>query len=236
MIEPDDEAAAAEYVLGTLDEQERADFEQRRKTDPSLDVAVGDWERRLSPLAEGAPEIAPPSQVLSALRARLFGVSDGGADIVSWSDFRALESRLRRWRWATAACGLLAASMLAWIALVPLAKPDQKFVAVLQKDPNSPAILLDVDVAARQLTMRPVSAQTPENKAYELWLIDPSLGPPRSLGTLASNGITRSSLTRYDPGTIKGATYAVTLEPAGGSPTGAPSGPPVLVGKLIPQP
>jgi anti-sigma-K factor RskA len=33
---------------------------------------------------------------------------------------------------------------------------------------------------------------------------------------------------------VENATYAVTIEPPGGSPNGAPSGAPVFVGKLFP--
>ena len=42
-----------------------------------------------------------------------------------------------------------------------------------------------------------------------------------------------ASLSSYDPAVVAGATYAVTVEPPGGSPTGQPSGAPVFVGKLI---
>jgi anti-sigma-K factor RskA len=235
MSDPDDDATAAEYVLGTLDEAERAQFEARRVSDPSLQQAVRAWEERLAPLAEAAPDVAPPASLYPALAARLFGAGhDDG--VVSRSDFKNLEARMRRWRSLATGCAALAAALLAWIAFTPSADRDQKFVAVLQKDAGSPAVLLDVDVARRTLTMRPVSAQEPPNKAYELWIIDPSIGAPRSLGTVAAQKATQTSLSPYDPATIARATYAITIEPAGGSPNGAPSGPPVLAGKLVPEP
>lgn len=235
MSDPDDDPVAAEYVLGTLDDVELAAFEARRRADPSLELAIEAWERRFGPLCEAAPEIAPPPHLYPALIARLFGPTNT-REVAALSDFRDLKRSLWRWRSATAACAALAASLLTWIALAPASKQDQKFVAVLQKDAGSPAVLLDVDIGARKLTIRPVSAEEPANKSYELWLISPSVGAPRSLGTLAPRGITLASLTPYDPATITGATYAVTLEPAGGSPTGAPSGPPVLTGRLTPSP
>ena len=43
-----------------------------------------------------------------------------------------------------------------------------------------------------------------------------------------------ANLSAYDPAIVENATYAVTVEPPGGSPDGKPSGPPVFVGKLIP--
>ena len=40
-------------------------------------------------------------------------------------------------------------------------------------------------------------------------------------------------LASYDPGIVNAATYAVTVEQAGGSPDGAPHSTPVFTGKLI---
>jgi len=42
-----------------------------------------------------------------------------------------------------------------------------------------------------------------------------------------------ASLEPYGAGVVRNATYAVSLEPAGGSPTGLPTGPVVYAGKLI---
>jgi anti-sigma-K factor RskA len=44
---------------------------------------------------------------------------------------------------------------------------------------------------------------------------------------------TRPQLASYDALTINTATYAISLEPEGGSPTGAPTGPVLYTGKLI---
>ena len=83
--------------------------------------------------------------------------------------------------------------------------------------------------------MRPVAAAAPEGKSYELWIIDAKLGAPRSLGVLPTSSVERDrKLGDYDAAVVTGATYAVTVEPEGGSPTGKPSGAPVFVGKLIP--
>jgi anti-sigma-K factor RskA len=43
----------------------------------------------------------------------------------------------------------------------------------------------------------------------------------------------RPVLSAYDPELVNQATYAVTVEPEGGSPTGAPTGPIVFTGTLI---
>ncbi len=66
-----------------------------------------------------------------------------------------------------------------------------------------------------------------------MWIIVAKLGAPRSLGVIG--GTPRAaSLSAYDRAVVENATYAVTVEPPGGSPNGKPSGPPRFVGKLIP--
>jgi anti-sigma-K factor RskA len=106
-------------------------------------------------------------------------------------------------------------------------------VAILQKDAASPAFEVTVNLDKQELTVRPVAARAPPGKSYELWIIDAKLGAPRSLGVIGE-GAHAANLSAYETGVVASATYAVTVEPPGGSPTGQPSGPPAFVGKLIP--
>ena len=109
----------------------------------------------------------------------------------------------------------------------------REYVAILQKDAASPAFEVTVNLDKQELTVRPVAARAPPGKSYELWIIDAKLGAPRSLGVVGETQ-RAANLSAYDPAVVAGATYAVTVEPPGGSPTGQPSGAPVFVGKLIP--
>lgn len=109
-----------------------------------------------------------------------------------------------------------------------------RFVAVLQKDANAPAFLLTVDLDKRTLTARRVGATPEAGKSYELWLVSSKFPAPRSLGLIGAGEFTQpATLASYDKDTIDGATYAVSLEPQGGSPTGAPTGPVLFTGKLV---
>ena len=109
----------------------------------------------------------------------------------------------------------------------------REYVAILQKDSASPAFEVTVNLDKQELTVHPVAARAPPGKSYELWIIDAKLGAPRSLGVIGETP-RGASLSAYDPAVVADATYAVTVEPPGGSPTGQPSGAPVFVGKLIP--
>jgi anti-sigma-K factor RskA len=64
--------------------------------------------------------------------------------------------------------------------------------------------------------------------AFELWAVPPQ-GAPRSLGLISSQGTTIVKKGKVLDNT---AALAVSLEPPGGSPTGAPTGPVLFVGKL----
>jgi len=72
MTEDEDiDGLAAEYVLGSLDAAERADVEARRTSEGSLRAAIQAWERRLAPLLEAAPEVAPPADLLDKILVKI---------------------------------------------------------------------------------------------------------------------------------------------------------------------
>jgi anti-sigma-K factor RskA len=230
-VSPEDDFAAAEYALGTLDASERATLATRRLREPDLDEAILAWEGRLAPLAEAVPEIEPPRDLLPAIEARIRGASPeapGNGAIVE------LERSIRRWRAMAIAASLFAGVLaIGFIAReTSRQSAPHEYVAILQKDAASPAFAVTVNLDKQELTVRPVAAQAPPGKSYELWLIDSKLGA-RSLGVIGDTPH-GANLSAYDPTVVADATYAVTVEPPGGSPTGQPSGAPVFVGKLIP--
>lgn len=116
----------------------------------------------------------------------------------------------------------------------PAAPLPAQFVAVLQQNAASPAFILTVDTATKNFTVRRVGATPEPGKSYELWLVSDKLQRPRSLGVIGGSDFTiRPSLSVYDNDTINKATYAVTIEPEGGSPTGSPTGAVIYTGKLV---
>ena len=68
---PEDEALAAEYVLGALDLAERTAAEARLKRDPAFAALVNDWQNRLSDLNDDYVEAEAPN-LLPQIEARLF--------------------------------------------------------------------------------------------------------------------------------------------------------------------
>jgi anti-sigma-K factor RskA len=228
----DIDGLAAEYVLGTLDASERTAVAARRGREGDLDAAIGAWERRLAPLADAVPPLQPPRDLFAKIEARL---AEGGSS----GQIIELQQRVRRWRNLAAAASAVAACLLVVVGVRELARPQlpSNYVAVFQKDDVSPAFLLSVDLQTRTLSIRMVAAERQPGKSYQLWIAtEQSGGVPQSLGLIEDRtDITRTVLTSYDPTVVQTATFGVSLEPAGGSPTGRPTGP-ALHAKLIPSP
>jgi anti-sigma-K factor RskA len=228
--EPEDlDMLAGEYALGVLDVAERRAVEARRLSEPALAAAIVRWEARLAPLAETIPPVAPPDSLWARIEQAL-PQSAPVADLVE-----ALRRRAQRWKIGALAGAVLAACLA--LGLIDsetqrLAAP-RNFVAVLQRDANSPAFVVAVNLTTRELTVRPIDAVAPAGKSYELWLISDRLGAPRSLGVIDRADFTRNDRLRaFSPEMVKTSLFAITLEQAGGSPTGKPTGAPVFAGKL----
>ena len=231
----DIDGLAGEYVLGTLDASERAAVAARRLREPLLNAAIADWEHRLAPLSDGVIPVTPPIDLFSKIKARIDGedvAPAGSASII------ALRRRVNVWRATALVSSALAACLLIAFGVHQFqpSPKQQNLVAVLQKDAASPAFLVTVNVEDRTMTVRPVAAKHETGKSYELWLVQDSLGAPKSLGVIDEpRAMTRPTLAAYKRDVIESATFAVSLEPEGGSPTGAPTGPVVFAGKLIPE-
>jgi anti-sigma-K factor RskA len=235
MLSEDREVMAAEYVLGTLDANERAQAEALLASDSEFAARVRHWENYLGALIANVEPVEPRRDLFPRIRAMIGG--GGGAQIID------LTRRLNRWRGAAVAASALAASLLLFVGLrdfapdyLPAAlRPDgQRFVAVIQQSKDAPAFLLTVDTRNRSFTVRKVGAEPPPGRAYELWLVHDKFPAPRSLGVISEQEFTRpAAFAEYDPKIINEATYAVSIEPPGGSPTGQATGPIVFTGRLI---
>ncbi len=225
---------AGEYVLGTLDARERADVERLRLTSPDLDAAIRDWESRLSPLLDQVADAAPSPDLLARIQARLPSApatETDGHTVVH------LHRRVGRWRRSATAAWAVAAGLAAFVIYgeatrIPV---DQQFIAVFQEGDQAPSFLLSVNLQTRELTIRPVAARPAEDKAFQLWMIADGLGEgPQSLGLLAGpENPTRKRLPELTRESIMSATFGISIEPPGGSPTGKPTGP-ALHGHLLP--
>jgi anti-sigma-K factor RskA len=218
------EKLAAEYVLGTMPALVRRRFERLLAADPELRRAVEDWHARFDPIDYGAPVREPPARVWRAVERRL-GLPQP-AIRTGWLDSLAF------WRGATIAAAALAAAVVLYVAVRPAPAPAT-IVAILSDDKGEPGWIAlggehgggDVEVApVRQIAIDAAHA-------FELWAI--AGGAPHPLGLLRPTpGQKLSVAAALVPAN---GVLAVSLEPAGGSPTGLPTGPVQYKGAVLPQ-
>jgi len=118
----------------------------------------------------------------------------------------------------------------------PVAAPASasRGVALLRGAGTGPVVVLLVD-KANNLTVRSVDTVLGPGKAFQLWLTSDKLGAPRSLGVIGAGGDFKEheALGGFDAETINSANYRITLEKAGGSPSGQPTSPAEFTGKMI---
>ena len=278
-------ALAAEYALGTLDADERAQVETMMAVDTEYTALVHAWEYRLGALNQMVGSVEPRPIVWENIKAAIGHSTEQQAPLVlpeapppepppaetpvvaaappaavDNSNVIQLAGRVRRLRSVASIATALAAALVAMLAVqvyrpellpealrpqpriqtvevktpAPSPAPSAQYVALLQRDGGSPAFILTVDAATRNFTVRKVGADAEPGKSFELWLISDKLPQPRSLGVIGGSDFTaRPVLADYDAGTINAATYAVTVEQAGGSPSGQPTSAPIYTGKLI---
>jgi len=287
-------ALAAEYALGTLDADERAQVETMMAVDVEFTAIVHAWEYRLGVLNQMVGSIEPRPIVWDNIKAAIHSAEQQAAPVLpeaappspppepaaepvaapvvaeapplavdhsnGTSNVIQLPDRARRWRNIASVATALAAALIGMLAVqvyrpellpdalrpkpriqtveiktpAPQPVPSAQYVALLQRDGGSPAFILTVDAATKNFTVRKVGADAEPGKSFELWLIHDRLPQPRSLGVIGGSDFTaRPVLADYDAGTINSALYAVTVEPAGGSPSGKPTSAPIFTGKLI---
>src|ERR1700737_4866432 len=284
-------ALAAEYALGTLDADERAQVETMMSRDKDFTAIVEAWEHKLGILNQMVGSIEPPAEVWDKIKTAVghaepqaplllpdaapppppppqppsppppavAEVFEPAAAPVDTSNVVRLSAQARRWRRVATFTTAIAAALVAMIAvgvyqpdLLPdgirpkprvqvvevkppaVPAPSAQYVAVLQKEGGSPAFILTVDAATKNFTVRKVGASADPGKSFELWLISDKLPQPRSLGVIGGGDFTaRAVLASYDKDLINSATYAVTVEQAGGSPDGKPHSPPGYTGQLV---
>lgn len=231
-IPPDDWLLAAEYALGLQDGAERFALERRVRRDRGFAMKVSVWEVRLAALHEDAADALPPE----ALKARIDEELFGGARAAPRSPVRrsALSGAISFWRAAAlgfAAVSLICLALLARPLLSPPPPAPQRLIAALAPADAATLAFVTVDVAARRIDVSGLSVDPGAGDA-ELWVIPPGAAP-RSLGVLERGAATTKSLGAEVMALVaEGAALAVSLEPKGGSTTGAPTGPVIALGPL----
>ena len=224
MLNEDDIALAAEYVLGLLDVAGEAQARARIATDAGFAAEVEAWQLRLEPLLAG--EEAPPSS-------HIWGGIEAALPTASGQDTGT--SKLLFWRTLTG----VSVSAAAILGILLLQKPDTPavpapeapLIAALGSETGAASLTASYDSGTGRMIVTPVSLDT-GNLYPELWII-PADGKARSLGIIeigSSTSMTVPADMRQYMGA--GGTLAITPEPEGGAPGGKATGPVIASGKI----
>ena len=225
----EDDILAGEYVLGVLEGPERTAAEARVAADAGFAQRVESWTNRLSPMLT-ASSAEPHGSVWQGIATRLAANDDEAPG--------SARAATRLWQALTMAASAIAASLALVLAARPAAEVPKEviaqppLVASLQDEKTATAVTISFEQAGGQLLVTPVRLPS-DGRAPELWII-PGDGTPRSLGVIRASLPSRIAVPPQHQAHIhSGATFAITLEPMGGSPTGAPTGPITASGKII---
>jgi anti-sigma-K factor RskA len=217
---------ASEYVLGTLRGGARRRFAQMMRTDAALREAVATWETHLTPLAERVEPIAPPKRVWNNIESRISGSMPAKAVQASTAEAPKTDgfwSSLTFWRGLGFAATSVAAVLLAFtLRPSPAVNTEPMMMAVLE-DQGEARMIVEQPKSGYLMVKMVKPWVGGEDKSMELWVI-PKDGAPRSLGLLNDTGDTKLAKPDMDIRLTDGTVFALSKEPKGGSPTGAPTG------------
>lgn len=223
-----DEVIAGEYVLGVLSAEDRRKVEVRLQSDRTFAAMVNRWEENLSAINTELETMSPPMCAYTAVDQRFFEAplkDASGARRSVWTS-------LAFWR---SAAFLAIAFSAALLALGPdifaPAPPQQAIIAELSGPDGPISLMARYDASRGLLTMTAAASRQDGGKSLELWLVEDG-GTPVSLGVLSQSGdgaLTVPEALR--PRIRAGAVLSVSVEPLGGSPTGAATGPVIATGQ-----
>lgn len=222
--EKGDDAMAAEYALGVLPHAERRAFQARLEDSPDLRARVRFWEERLLPLADRVEEVLPPARVLAGIEARLFG---GGRTREGWW------TSLGFWRGLSlvSIAGLLMlGAVVAGLVRFP-GDTRQVLVAELSGEAGAVRLVALYEPGAGRLRLNRAEGAAAEGRALELWLIAGD-DAPVSLGLLPEDRDAVIEVSAAIAERLAGGVLAISDEPPGGSPTGAPTGAVLATGQV----
>lgn len=231
----EEEFLAAEFALGLLEGDELLGARNRALTSPEFAEEVATWQARLAPLFDEIAAVEAPADAWAKIDRRISGEPSGKV--------HQLTRRVRFWQGVSAAATAAAAASLLFLVVNPRQVPQPStiapapapvLVASLASEDGPTSLAVTFAASQREIVIAPGRVSDTADRDHELWLI-PAGAAPISLGTIEPTGVQRR---RIDPAVASrvasGATIALSLEPTGGSPTNAPTGPVLAVGALNP--
>ncbi|MBL8928231.1 MAG: anti-sigma factor [Pseudonocardia sp.] len=232
MTGPDIHALSGAYALDAVDDLERAAFDRHLAECEACAVEVAEYRETATRLAEGSWSVPPPR-----MREQVLARAAATPQLPPNGHRRGVASPVARWRRlavAAAAVGVLGlgAAATAYAALEQRLDAERTAMAVAQQRQEvmtAPDAALRAGDLAGGGRVTVVVSELEDNgvvilngapppgpdRVYQLWLVPEGSGTPVSVGLLRAG---QTGAIELIQGVRRGATLAVSLEPAGGSP------------------
>jgi anti-sigma-K factor RskA len=216
-----DDIVAAEYVLGVLPADERATATRRIDSDGVFARLVDKWEVYFAPLAAAYQAIEAPAGVKPAIDRRLFAIGaqqprEAGPGLLSSLGF---------WRALASALVVAFAVYVAYPLVVPPVSipPERLIASIAPAEASGVQYLAVFDPAAGEVSLSRVSGEPGANQDFELWMVE-GQNAPISMGVIPQGATARLAVSPETASRLgQGDALAISREPLGGSPTGAPT-------------
>jgi anti-sigma-K factor RskA len=221
-----DDLAAGEYVLGLLEGPALAEFERRLVSDPALAASVARWREHFSPLDATAASVPASAALWEKIETSVGrrGIADDAPGFRErvWSS-------LGFWRGASFA-GAAASAVLAVVLglMAGRATPRPIIIAVMQTGEASPGAIVQAFADGSLTIVSLKDFDVPPGLTMQLWTLWDKQKGPVSVGLIDRTHAAR--FERADLPQQNDQIYEITLEQAGGSPTGRPTGPVLVKG------
>jgi anti-sigma-K factor RskA len=233
-----DPALAGEFVLGLLEGAEQHAAVRACETDPAFHLAVIGWRERFLALDLAAVPMQPSPELLDRVLASATPETSGtatrrgggGSTVARPSMLERLWNSLALWR-PVGLTGALASLVLA-VLMAGREVPEPvlpRVVAVMNTPEGKPAAIVNAysDGTVQLVPLDPVAA--PEGRVLEVWTLQTRERGPVSIARIDKARTIKLDLKGLSPAQV-GHIFEITLEPAGGSPTGRPTGPVLMKG------
>lgn len=241
---------AGEYVIGTMNDAERAAFEKTLATNDDVRAHVAWWEQQFGLLTASISPKIPPQTLWPRIEASLPAAQQTTGAVrptpVAANDnvvARILRSR-SRWRLGTMAASVLAVGLgilalnddvrdralpaIDRIAGIERTAPiSEEYVAVVNANGDQPALIVTINGATKEVSVRSLGVEAPAGRSLEVWYV-PEGEAAVSVGLVGEGEIDLGTLPARD-----GDLLAISVEEPGGSPTGVAQGPIIYTGTLV---
>lgn len=247
---------AAELALGVLTGEALEAAESLFRADSEFAAEVERWRGHLAGFDRSAPVEAASAGLWTRIESRLDASPrvasepsletsraetmrrEGRLPISSGEAAADARRRLFSWLWGNIAAWRALAGLAVAAALViafglnqqlQQARSAPVLVAILQTPDNQAAAVVNAFADGRTELVPLTTFTVPAGRVLEVWTLwDRQVGP-RSVGLLQAMANQRLRLDNLPLG--PGQLFEITLEPAGGSPTGRPTGPVLAIGR-----